>query len=390
MPPKRRGGNRGRRKGVHLQDNSNSRIDTPIIITPQGPVDEVEQRKKINIQSEFRIAPLIVEVESLTKVKIRQLIKTHLPGVIVLNIQVNRPNTYTLYSNDVKSFNRLLNELSSIIQINEKQCSSVYILRSIQRIMENNKEAFIKRVDLEIVDDDIKRTLDEKGFKYEKIKRLLNKDKIPTKTIKITFIDSTNRDLFVKLGMQIDSMHFIAEPANHNNKPSQCYKCFKYDHIAKYCKADSQILVKNPICCNRKGHHVATSPDCPKYKEHQQKIQKTIEQYSSSTKPTNQIQPGYNWNSNEDFPILKTTDRIEETRIIELLTEKIMSIVEQATQRIFQTLNQRFEILTNRINKKFNMEIEEIITEGEYNQQESKINKKKINSQYQELKQITK
>ena len=48
--------------------------------------------------------------------------------------------------------------------------------------MENNKEAFVKMVDLEIMDEDIKRTLDEQGFKYERITRLLNKEKIPIKT----------------------------------------------------------------------------------------------------------------------------------------------------------------------------------------------------------------
>ena len=91
------------------------------------------------MKQQFRIAPLIVEVESLTKVKISHLIKTHLPDVRVMNIQANRSNSFTLYANDVKSFNQLLVELLKVIQTNEKKCSSVYISRSIQRIMENNK-----------------------------------------------------------------------------------------------------------------------------------------------------------------------------------------------------------------------------------------------------------
>jgi hypothetical protein len=181
-------------------------------------------------------------------------------------------------------------------------------------------------------------------------------------------------------------MHFIAEPANHNNKPSQCYKCFKYGHIAKYCKADNQICSrcagenhkydncpnsnKHPICCNCKGEHTATSSDCPKFKEHQQKIQKTIDKYSSPTP----VCP--NWNNYDEFPILKSTDKVNQIPIIETITEKIMLAVEQATRRIFETLNQKFEILINQLGKKLNIEIEEICIDTENNPQQLKSNKK--------------
>ncbi len=141
------------------------------------------------------------------------------------------------------------------------QRSVVYIPRSIQRIMENIKEAFVKKVDVEISDDAIKRTLDEQAFKFVKITRLTNKEKMLLKTVKIIFLDSTNRNLFIKLGLQIDSMHFIAEPANHNHKPSQCYKCFKYGHVAKYCKVDNQI-------CSRCGGENHRFDNCPNISQH--------------------------------------------------------------------------------------------------------------------------
>ena len=200
----------------------------------------------------------------------------------------------------MKSFNHILNDLSLIIQTNENQRAVVYIPRSIQTILENNKEAFVKKIDLEINEEDIKQVLDDQGYKYEKITRLNNKENLPLKTVKITFLDSYNRDLFVKLGLQLDSMHFLVEVATHNNKPCQCYKCFKFGHVAKYCKSENQVCLRcgtlnhkydncpnsnqHPICCNCKGEHVATSIDCPKFKEYQQKIQKTIDQYFINNK----------------------------------------------------------------------------------------------------------
>ncbi len=102
------------------------------------------------------------------------------------------------------------------------------------------------------------------------------------------------------------------------------------------------------------------------------------------------MQLSRNWNNNDDFPTLKTPDRTEETKIIETITEKIMSIVEQATQRIFNNLNQRFEILTSRLSKKFNIDIEEILTDEEDDKQESRTNKKQIINQLQETEKPTK
>ncbi|CAF1373155.1 unnamed protein product [Rotaria sordida] len=100
MPPKRGEGVRGRKKG----EQDNPRTGTPIINASQRSAieDEQQQQQSSNMKQQFRIAPLIVEVESLTKVKLSHLIKTHLPDVRVMNIQANRSNSFTLYANDVK------------------------------------------------------------------------------------------------------------------------------------------------------------------------------------------------------------------------------------------------------------------------------------------------
>ncbi|CAF2792908.1 unnamed protein product [Rotaria sp. Silwood2] len=394
MPPKRGGATRGRKKTEQVNLRTiGSTINSSQISTNVG-----EEQQTTKTKPSFAVAPLIVETESLTKVKLNFIIKNYLSDVKISDIQTNRPNSFTLYPEDVKSFNRILNDLSSTIQAKENQRVVVYIPRSIQRILENNKEAFVKKIDLEISEEDIKQTLDDQGYKYEKITRLINKENKPLKTVKITFLDSFNRDLFVKLGLQIDSMHFIVEAAAYNNKPCQCYKCFKYGHVAKYCKSENQVCSRcgthnhkydncpnsnqQPICCNCKGEHSSTSTDCPKFKEYQQKIQKTIDQYSSTTKQIKSAQTCPNWKNVDEFPSFKITEKIDQISIIEALTEKIMLVIEQATERIFEALNRKFEILTNQLGNKLNIEIEDISIEKDDNKQKTCNNSKITTTQY--------
>ena len=369
MPPKKGGTTRGRTRNKQ----TNSRANGPSSNVPPTPRIE-DQVQEIKTKSNFAVAPLIEEVQSLTKVKLNYIIKNHLSDVKISNIQSNRSNSFTIYAADVKSFNRILNDLSLTIQTIENLNAVVYVPRSIQRILENNKELFVKEIDLEIIEDDIGQTLTQQGYKIEKVSRLKDKDNLPLKTLKITFSDSYNRDLCVKIGLQIDSMHFLVEPANHINTPMQCYKCFKYGHVAKYCKSDDQICSsggdkhkyencpnsnQQPVCCNCKRIHIATSRECPKFKEHQQKIQKTIERYSSTNKQNNTLQDRPNWKDSDEFPPLQIMDKINQTSIIETLTEKALSIIEQAAERIFEKLKQKLETLVRHLGNKYNVEMED-------------------------------
>ena len=177
-------------------------------------------------------------------------------------------------------------------------------------------------------------------------------------------------------------MHFISEPAKYKNKPLQCFKCFKFGHLAKYCKSANQICSrcgetnhkydncqnknKTPICSNCEGDHVATSMDCPKYKEFQRKIPKTIDQYSTSSKGPSASLVNNNWNDPKEYPTLKP---IMESEHISTITEQIITIVEQATQRIFDSLNKKFQILANKLG--YDIELEA---------QEQLVNDKRINA----------
>ncbi|CAF3946189.1 unnamed protein product [Rotaria sordida] len=144
------------------------------------------------------------------------------------------------------------------------------------KIPESRITEALKDVDLDAID----------------VVRLTNKVKnIPTKIIKIIFIDPQNRNTLVHTGLQVDSMHFLAEPSMQNTKPVQCYICLQYNHVAKYCKTKQQICAQcgenHRIdqciaasdalkCSNSKGNHLATSNECATFKEQEKRIQNLI------------------------------------------------------------------------------------------------------------------
>ncbi|CAF1556770.1 unnamed protein product, partial [Rotaria sordida] len=170
----------------------------------------------------------------------------------VCDIQLCRSGIFTLYATDVNSFNRLLNDFTQILAANGQITAKIFVPRSIHRIKNMEKVAFVKRVDLEISETRITDALMDTGFNVEGVVRLTTKDRnTPTRTIKIIFNDSQNRNAFIQTSLQIDSMHFPAEPAMQNNKPVQCYLCLQYNHMAKYCKRKQQVCAR----CDGK-HHV--------------------------------------------------------------------------------------------------------------------------------------
>ncbi|CAF1104508.1 unnamed protein product [Didymodactylos carnosus] len=148
------GGNRG---------NGNSSVDVP--------QKSISQQQTAQLKSEFSIAPLVLEGLSSTRIELNKLIVTQLPEEKLSDIQLNRNNgSFTLYAADVKSFNLLLNGASKLRTGSEQ--ATIRIPRSIQRILNMDKDAFVKNVDLDIEDDDIRTELSKNGFNVEKLSRL--------------------------------------------------------------------------------------------------------------------------------------------------------------------------------------------------------------------------
>ena len=194
---------------------------------------------------------------------------------------------FTLYASDEGSFNCLLNEFTAILATNGQATAKLYTPRSFQRIKDTDKVAFVKRVDFQISEGGITEALKDVGFDVIDVVRLTNKElNTPTLTIKVTFADAHNRNTLVHTVLQVDSMHFIADPAKHNSKPVQCYVCLKYNHIENYCKKKQQLCARcgdnhhvdkcsaalhTCKCCNCNGNPLATSNEYTKYMEQEKR-----------------------------------------------------------------------------------------------------------------------
>ena len=332
---------------------------------------------KIN-QSKFMssIPPLLLEGVNLTKMQVSDLIKQHLKDIRVLDIQLNRSGMFTVYAGDVSSFNHILDKFAAILATQGQSNAKVYVPRSIQRIKDTEKVAFVKRVDFEIPEGSIKQALKDVGLAVVDVARLTNRDKnTPTRTVKVTFTDAENRNTFVRTGLQIDSMHFVAESANHNTKPMQCYICLQYNHIAKYCKTKEQVCSKcgekhhvdkctaAPEACkclHCKGNHSATSEECSKYKEQEKRLVSAVNKYSTTV--TNKIGKSCNINSINDFPFLPTTTSQRPVSWTEndMFNEFTKSLTEQIKQMIEEKITQIMAVINKRL-----VRIEKIVEEVE-------------------------
>lgn len=353
MPPKTGGGGNSHDRRNHSADaRSRAKASKPSM--GHGGRSLLALRPA---QSIFSIAPLILEGVSINKMLLNDLIKQNFGDVKINNIQCSRTGTFTIQAGDVKSFNLILNELPVFLSTNGFAAAKLFVPRSIQRIKDTEKVAFVKRVDIEIPDNRILAAIKDAGIDVLNVARLNGKDgKTPTQTLRITFADVANRNTFVKTGLQVEYMHFEAESASHNTKPTQCFLCLKYNHVAKYCKTNEQRCARcgdnhrkdqcnvtndQVKCFNCKGKHEATSNDCPWHQEQAKKMKIQVEKYSSSSRMIN-TPPLPNDKEYPPLPnILDQRNIIDE--IVNVMSKKMEKMLEESTLRLFYKLEKRIE-----------------------------------------------
>ncbi|CAF4729434.1 unnamed protein product [Rotaria sp. Silwood2] len=158
MPPKK-GGTGANKQRQHLFNCINAQQGQTAVADVGGTMTishsprtkaSTGTKAGLNKQSNFSIAPLILEGVKLNKLQLNDVIKQHLKDLRISDIQLSRAGNFTIYAIDVNSFNRLLNELTPILATNGQGTAKIYVPRSIQRIKDTEKVAFVKNVDIEI------------------------------------------------------------------------------------------------------------------------------------------------------------------------------------------------------------------------------------------------
>ena len=138
MLPKRGSGINRKRRAVDVNNG---------LVQEQGNNDST--LKKVHLinkmkQSKLAIDLLSSEGPKLNKIQVSDLIKQYLKDIRISDTHLSRIGAFTVHASDVDSFNWLLNEFTAILATNDRASAKSYVPRSVQRIKDTDKVAFVK------------------------------------------------------------------------------------------------------------------------------------------------------------------------------------------------------------------------------------------------------
>lgn len=252
----------------------------------------------------FKVAPVIVK--GLTNTSRRALdgvLREKLPGLKIDNIIFNqRTKIYTIQPTDIQSHQQLLDNFPKESFPNDKN-PTLFVPTNIKQVIETESVCFMKDVDLDYDEEELKHALQNEGIHIKQLFRLTRPIegttvRRPMTTVKVICKDKKNRDTLLRTGLRISLCIFRCEPAKPNDIPLQCKKCNQFGHIIKYCKAEKEVCTRcgeqHPTsechsttinCSNCKNNHESTSKQCPVFIQRQEKLRRTINEYTTPIQP---------------------------------------------------------------------------------------------------------
>ena len=164
------------------------------------------------------------------------------------------------------------------------QNSKVKVIKGINDVPEKAHKVVAIGVHQTILsEDDIKTELAKNNVKINKVQRLKYNGQ-PTRKVVIQFENEQDMKIALYSGIYFGRIRIRCESYRTAPQVTQCYKCQGFNHIAKDCKNAQKCLrcagahksIECPDknkdslklkCSNCNGEHVASSKECPKFKE---------------------------------------------------------------------------------------------------------------------------
>ena len=161
----------------------------------------------------------------------------------------------------------------------------------------------VKDVPTEFKEDFIQKCIQE-NYPGAQVKRFVKAGKIELRTIKIDLTTPEQSEKMIERGLLIHNLSLRAEKYIPRQRVIQCYHCYKFGHVAKFChqkKPTCPMCAQNhhpeecdhttQLCCNcASPSHYATSKNCPKFKTVLERIKNSngiSHQYENQNHPKN-------------------------------------------------------------------------------------------------------